>query len=551
MSFRPVNAAPKQAGVGVSDSNALLSTAHRVAPHDSSSSSSSSSQGHIMASSAAGSYPLQKQNSNTDSQATALSSSNSTAESHRVFTPPIIERSASNGAASSGHESSQESQLRQLSQLAAVQEKMPDVGAVAPRPSVKRMADGAVKENNRTSPSASPPRPGPGWHSRNVSGVSIASSASSRVNELSSELKARLSYAMLKVHNGWQSRTIDEVENLASAAASPASSSNSTLPGPAGSSISPQMQTLSHPLPSSSGAPPQTHQPQSKDDSGARSSASPDMQPVSSSARLQDVPSLAPPVSIQPHRNETNHRRNSNPKHTPSLLSPRSHHSSPHTPALPSLSISRDPGAARAAAAADPVIISPTHNNREKDAMEALLFMSSPGNSANMKNYYPASQSAVSHLRNGALAVPSPQRTALPTSAPKRKSLPNGRPMHSSQPLPAAHTSPKKRVGFGRSPSTFSEMDIDDPATSPRRHATHARPLAHSPQKTTNGTAAQARHSMPPTMEVSKPSPQPKPRFSYEDLDKVLDQVAAEDPSSESESEIELPARRAGAGMRS
>lgn len=358
--------------------------------------------------------------------------------------------------------------------------------------------------------------------------------------QLSSELKARLSYAMLKVNNGWQSRTIDEVEHLASASASPASS-NSTLPGPAASSTSPQVQA-SHHLPGLSSTHPQPRQPQAKDPARRDLSTSPATQ--SASARQHDVPSLAPPVSIQPHRSETNSRRNSNPNYTPNFLSPRSHHTSPHTPALPSINTSRDPRALRAAA--DPVVISPSHNNREKDAMEALIFMSgSPGNSANLKNRYPGSQ-PVSSLRNGASAMSNHQRRALPTSAPKRKSLPNGRPMHSSQPLPAAH-SPKKRVGFGKSPSTFSEMDIDDPA-SPRRHATFARPAAHTPQKT-NGATGRGKLTMPVSTELSRP-PQPKPRFSYEDLDNVLDQLAAEDASSDSEAEIELPARRGRADMR-
>lgn len=352
---------------------------------------------------------------------------------------------------------------------------------------------------------------------------------------------------MLKVNNGWQSRTIDEVENLASTSGSPVSS-NSTIAGGVRSSASPQIQTLQRPVTQNM---PFNNVSRDKTKEGAwrGPSTSPRLPSASDrvAARLQDVPSLAPPVSIQPDCSETNLRRNSNPKYTPAFLSPRSHHDSPHTPSVPSLHITPDNRTLRAAA--DPMVISPTHNNREKDAMEALLFMSSPGNSANLKNHYPGSQPA-SSLRNGATSMPSPQRTALPTSAPKRKSLPNGRPTPSSQPLPTGH-SPKKRVGFGRASSTLSEMDLDDPA-SPRRHVTYARPTAPAAQKA-NGTAAhgaaRGKHLMPLPGGLSR-EPRPEPELSYEQLDEVLDRMVREGASSESDSEIELPVRRDQSSMR-
>lgn len=201
------------------------------------------------------------------------------------------------------------------------------------------------------------------------------------------------------------------------------------------------------------------------------------------------------------------------------------------------------------------MVVSPTHNNREKDAMEALLFMSSPGNSANLKQF-PRPTQPLERVRNGASAAFTSQRTALPTSAPKRKSLPNGRPTHSSQPLPSAH-SPKKRVGFGRSHSTLSEMDIDDPTTSPRRHAGYARPGA--PPRKSNGTAADmlpphGRFAVPLASASGRPT-RPKPRIrSYEDLDAMLDRVAAEASSSDSDDEIDLSGssrrREGSAGIR-
>lgn len=543
MSFRPVNHRPSQveASENKGSASVAVSTVTQVSPSDT-----------------AVSYPLQKQTSSHSGSQATIHSSNST-ESMRVFTPPIIERSASNGAASSGQGSSQESQLLQLSQLAAVQEKMPDFGA---RSSVKRTADGAIKDA-RSSPTASPPRPSS--HSRNVSGVSAASTTSSHFTDvspprkrslpyircpireiatdaswyqLSWDLKTRLTYAMVKVQHGWQSRTIDEVETLASRAGSPASS-NSTIAGRARSSASPKVGTLHRSTPP--GFHPQPVSRRSIDGAVRGTSASP--REDSPSSRLQVSPSLAPPVSIQPHRNEPHPRRNSDPKYTPSFLAPRSHHDSPHTPAVASLHIT--PTNRNLSAAANPMVISPTHNNREKDAMEALLFMSSPGNSANMKTYQPGPQ-PMSSLRNGATSAPSSQRKPLPKSAPKRKGLPNGRPVPSSQPLPASHA-PQKRVGFGTAPVHPTEMDLDDP-TSPPRHAAYARPALPTMHKV-NGLSASGKHPLPSSGGLRKPE-RARQRLSLEHLDEVLDRVAAEDDSSDSEGEILLPARRQDLGTR-
>ncbi|KAG8167106.1 hypothetical protein KVR01_002795 [Diaporthe batatas] len=470
-----------------------------------------------------------RSSSNSDSQATNLSSDEST----RVFSPPMIEAAASDGGPASAQGSSQESQLLQLSQLAAAQDKLP--GHSPPlRSAVKRSADGTIKDP-RFSPAASPGRTAN--HSRNtsaVSAVSATSAASSRVTELSSELKTRLSYALLKVNNGWESRNINQVEDLASRGASPASS-NSTIPGAPRSSASPRIQASHVPPPL---APHAASLPiPSPEDTSRGAPTSPASQPAN--AHPQDTPSLAPPVSIQPHHGEGNPRRNPNPK-LPANFPPQqqSHHASPRTPSLASLNLS--PGPRGLHAGADPMVVSPTHNNREKDAMEALLFMSSPGNSANLKQF-PRPTQPLERVRNGASAALTSQRTALPTSAPKRKSLPNGRPTHSSQPSPSAH-SPKKRVGFSRSHSTLSEMDIDDPA-SPRRHAGYARPPV--PPRKPNGTAADmlpphGRFAVPLAPASSRPT-RPKPRIrSYEDLDAMLDRVAAEASSSDSDDEIDL-----------
>lgn len=112
-----------------------------------------------------------------------------TNDTDRVFTPPVSEGGLSNGNGNGkdSHNSSQESQLLQLSQLVAAQEKMPvsEDAHMTAGLSRKRMADGVVKHTRERS-SASPVfPPGGGHHSRNTSTVSIASTAGSRIGEVS------------------------------------------------------------------------------------------------------------------------------------------------------------------------------------------------------------------------------------------------------------------------------------------------------------------------------------------------------------------------------
>lgn len=168
MSFRPVNVPPSQATARDDNSNTTPSApAFRHNPPQ------VHSQDLL---GPPGSYPLQKQSSsNSDSQATILSS-DSTESNAAVFTP-INGTATNNGTISSGQGSSQESQLLQLSQLAAAREKMPDVASR----SMKRNADGTIKDP-AASPNASPGRHS--GHSRNVSGVSVTSTASSRVTDV-------------------------------------------------------------------------------------------------------------------------------------------------------------------------------------------------------------------------------------------------------------------------------------------------------------------------------------------------------------------------------
>ncbi|KAM0814764.1 hypothetical protein AB5N19_00555 [Seiridium cardinale] len=440
--------------------------------------------------------------SNDDSQGTA-----GTHDSDRVFTPPESDSGASSGPVQgNGASSSQESQLLQLSQLAATQEKMAEDGQ-----SKKRMADGAVK-HTRDSSSISPVRmPG---HSRNTSTVSVASTNGSRIGELSAELKTKLSYAMMKVNHGWQGHSIDEVESLASQAGSP-TSSTSTVHGRHGVNASPRvtLTAMRHGTQSAGISPVSQQPPQGRTYEFWRETNT-RPQHHSASPPATQAPMLAPPAAIQPGRSgHSNPRRNSNARYVPAYLS---NQASPHTPGQPSPLQSTPGTATMRTPQVDPILFSPHQNVREQEALETLLFMSSPGNSANMKHTF-------AHTTQNGHPTTQSHRTALPTSrlAPNsqpRKTLPTVR--HH------AHGSIGKRVGFEKSPGNFSEMDVDDHYGSPRG----------TPRRKTIGGA---RPSLSVPAGLTAPS-RPRPQLQDADIERMLDRVAADD-SSDSEGEISLP----------
>lgn len=99
----------------------------------------------------------------------------------------------------------------------------------------KRMADGEIKSPGYSLPT-SPASPNKYGHSRNSSRTSRGSQigevcrkpeyvqqATNRAQQLSSQLKTRLSYAMVKVQHSWQSHNISELEYLTSIQGSPIS----------------------------------------------------------------------------------------------------------------------------------------------------------------------------------------------------------------------------------------------------------------------------------------------------------------------------------------
>ncbi|KAK0732051.1 hypothetical protein B0H67DRAFT_525573 [Lasiosphaeris hirsuta] len=464
-----------------------------------------------------------------------LSSSNSqdtssTNDTDLVFTPPASEGGMSPGNGST-QDSSQESQLLQLSQIAAAQERIPD-GAVEAAAngtsSRKRTADGTVKHARNASSASPPVRTGGHGHSRNTSTVSMASTTGSRIGELSEELKTRLQYAMLKVSHGWQGQSIDQVETLASQAASP-TSSNSTIHLRNGSSASPQLsQRGSNNTTPATGLSQQF--PNRRADSlwreSARSGSS-----GSPTSPVKTTPVLAPAVSIQPSRHLNHRRRNSNPKLTPTFLSHASPHTGPHTPAQPSPYLGTRH---QSTPVVDPILYSPHQNVREQDAIESLLFMSSPGNSANLKHTFPSSSQPLPSGSSG------PQRTALPTSQP-RKSLPSGRPIHHAR----SQSQTLKRVGFEKSPG---DMDVDEPFGTPQSRGT--------PRRRINGSVSHgygeihvATHAPGPRLKplplstgLTVPS-RPRPVLGDEDIESMLTRAAAAD-DSDSEGEIQIPVPR-------
>ena len=337
---------------------------------------------------------------------------------------------------------------------------------------------------------------------------------------------------MVKVNNGWQGHTIDEVESLASQAASP-TSSTCIQHGRHGASASPRMNAAAsrQPVFGTMTSPPAQVVPQSRtyesfwreNHSRPRSSTSP------------QVPMLAPPAAIQPRQpGQSNPRRNSTARYAPAYLS-HPDHASPHTPAQPSPLASTPGQHTLRTPNVDPILFSPHQNMREQEALETLVFMSSPGNSANLKHAFPSSQSSQASQPRSSM------RTALPTSrlaavsethSPGRKPLPNGR-MHSHQ------TQQVKRVGFEKSPSNVSEMSLDDPYGSPQTRGT--------PRRRTNGSAHRPTLSVPAGLGASS---RPRPKLQDADIERMLDRVAADD-SSDSDGEIRIPQdrRRQGAGI--
>lgn len=305
---------------------------------------------------------------------------------------------------------------------------------------------------------------------------------------------------MVKVNNGWQTHSLDEVESLASQAVSPASSTSTTVHRRNGSSASPQLvgRSMAH----------------------IHNDSAPSRRKSNSPPFLSTRPTLAPPAPIRPSIGASHPRRNSNPHYTPTLLS-HSHSASPHTPAQPpALNTSQ----LRERGPADPVLYSPHQNVREQDAIETLLFMSSPNNSANLKHTFsPVGSPAPS-------SQPAPRSTGRqPLPGGPRKALPTQRPSGSA-----------KRVGFeastGMTPMPDSPMDLDSP------QQTYNVSSKGLPRRRTDAGGGHLRSSLslPSALGISHMTH--RQPMSDKDIDQMLDR-GVEDNNSSDDEEIQLPQR--------
>ena len=343
-------------------------------------------------------------------QTASSNNSQSTMDGHDVVSSPPT--STSDGSSSQNtNPDRQLSQLSQLSQLAAAQEPLGQTSSTRPNLSVastagyKRTADGQVKPLSATSPES----PHFGGHSRNSSSVSNVSSAtSSRIggvrppsssrssradnHQLSSELKTRLTYAMVKVNNGWQSNTIEEIESLASQAGSPTSSTSTlqgrrnllTSPRTAIANIQSHNSVTYNQRPAadfdlySREQPSRTYESFWRDHSTTTYPTHRHVQAPATSPPLSKA--LAPPADIHPTPSS---RRSSTPKFTKPPTIPTHGSNSPYQNSAP-----RTPH--RTDFRENIVIQTPTQKTiQEQDAIETLLFMSSPGNSGNMGHAFP------------------------------------------------------------------------------------------------------------------------------------------------------------------
>lgn len=353
---------------------------------------------------------------------------------------------------------------------------------------------------------------------------------------------------MVKLSHGWQAHTIDQVESLASYATSPTtSSSNSTIHLHTGLSTSPQLSSAASA--SRTGSAKTTPALAAHHHFPADSSAHHPLRAASTSP----VKSLAPPVTIEPRPHQpqmsfANSRRTSSvSRHQPpAFLARGDRNPSPTTPGpQPSPyhahQHERTPG--------DPIVFSPHQNVREQDAIESLLFMSSPGNSANLKRTLAGQPTSSSQ------SLPSARR-ALPSG--QRKSLPSGRPSVPA-PMSGGSSSGAKRVGFEGALKHHDMMEVDvvrsGPGAAAKRKvgganggsSRHHAVVDHQHHHGHGRGGASLKH-IPASAGLYATAAAPRPSLADEDIDRMMERMAeaagaADLDSSDSEGEILIPAR--------
>ena len=243
----------------------------------------------------------------------------------------------------------------------------------------KRTATGQLKISQH-SPGANAQVSSQSGHSRNTS----TASKSSQVSELSHDLRTRLSYAMFKVQNGWQAHSLDELEAMAISRTSPSSAISQLQMAATSPSqdithtqyASPERQYTQYspsksrsaykPLPSQELSHSLTHQYANLADEKTRENHS------SSQHSPYRGPTLAPPVDIQPRHARPLYVHS---RQLPSLNTSNIFHNGTVNPSSP-------PGPRTPPRRPAPTIRTPSQKAAmEKDAVETLMFMSSPGNS--------------------------------------------------------------------------------------------------------------------------------------------------------------------------
>ncbi|KAL9029520.1 MAG: hypothetical protein Q9196_002247 [Gyalolechia fulgens] len=303
-------------------------------------------------------------------------------------------------------------------------------------------------------------------HSRNTS----TASKTSQVSDLSYELRTRLSYAMFKVQNGWQSHNLNELEAMVR----PQSSSSSTLPQlqrptPSPTSPTTRLQHPSKELRATQGSPPGPHaahkppQPLEPcytpsfhhadiaDGVLRQNRATPSNQnPNSAPHSPYRGPTLAPPVDILPRNARPLYASNAK---LPSLNTNSILHKNTVDPYLPSSRSTAPSTPPRRPAAA---IRTPSQKAAmEKDAVETLMFMSSPGNSG----HHPASYGTNSPVPNNTAISPKRVGFAPATSRPNIQSPLMSQPL---EPAKLATAADIDRV-LDEMPDRYSSSDDESP----------------------------------------------------------------------------------------
>jgi hypothetical protein len=292
---------------------------------------------------------------------------------------------------------------------------------------------------------------------------------------MGSELKARLQYAMAKVKNGWESLPINEVETIASQSASP-SSTTSTINGRLRPNLSPPtrlesaqlLSSLSQstvPPPTSQGSQlsgsqqPRTYDSFWREQSLRQTQLSASMSPQST----QQQAALGPPVDL--------YARPSHLRRSPSKTS-QQRGLQPNSSDLSVTSTTSGPNGLTSPPTLAPQQYQAQKSAQEQNAIETLLFMSSPGNPP-LPYFGAAGAAAGSQTQTSRVA--SPLKTSFPAQAsaslPNKASIPTTGPNaghHGSASTSSSSTTPKpilyERQKFGfRGPrrSLISDEKLD------------------------------------------------------------------------------------------